>query len=127
MNFIVDLKIYPFDIMFSVGESDKKFKKSVKEHMRKFHRPVQGEDNILHLEPECRGRTWHHLEGGQTIIRLPKKPETPQEFGTLSHEVFHAVDWIFRHINIRLSGYSDEAYAYLIGYITEQFYLKCDS
>jgi hypothetical protein len=83
-----------------------------------------GEHDILNLEKECRGRTWHNITGGQTIIRIPKKPETPQEIGTLSHEIFHGVDFIFRRIGISLSDNSNEAYAYLIGYVTEQFFNK---
>lgn len=122
MNFIIDLVVYPFDIMFSIGESDKEFMRTLKDRLPKKYLPKKSEDNICQLEDECRGRTWHHLEGGQTIIRLKKKPKSEQEMGSLAHEIFHAVDFIFRHVGIQLSSDSDEAYAYLIGYITEQFY-----
>lgn len=110
--------------MFSVGESDKKFIKSVKKLVLKKHLPVESEDNICHLEDECRGRTFHHTEAGYTIIRFKKKPTTCEEFGTVSHEIFHAVDFIFQRIGVSLCLQSGESYAYLIGYITEQFYSK---
>jgi hypothetical protein len=122
LNFIIPLHIYPFDIMFSVGQTDKDFTKSLKLALPKSLYKEMKDNTIFHLEPGCRGRTAIHLSGGQTIIRLPSKPSTPQEFGTVSHEIFHGVDFIFNKIGIPLSEYSDEAYAYLIGYVTEKFY-----
>lgn len=122
MNFIIGLHIYPYDIMFSVGQSDKGFLKSLKAALPKEYMVDVMNDDIVHLPKECRGRTFHHLIGGQTIIRLPGKPDTPEQFGTVSHEIFHAVDFIFRRIGLQLTAESDEAYAYLIGYVAEQFY-----
>jgi hypothetical protein len=122
MNFIIDLCIYPYDIMFSVGESDNQFKRSTEAVLPDEFLPDLSEDGISHLDCNCRGRTFHHLIGGQTIIRLPKRPVTAIEIGTLSHEIFHAVDFIFRRINMPLTDSSCEAYAYCIGYLTENFY-----
>lgn len=126
-NFIIPLVIYPYDVMFSVGETDKQFKKSVKKRLRKEFYADLVDDEICSFTESHRGRTWHNLIGGQTIIRLPKHPNNCEEFGTLSHEIFHAVVYIMERIGMKLSGSSDEAYAYLIGYITEQFWLNvCD-
>ncbi len=120
MNFIIDLTIYPYDIWFSIGESDANFIKALSERLPDEHLSDLKEDNICFMSPECRGRTYHHLIGAQTVIRLKKKPQTAQEFGTLAHEIFHAVDFITRRIGLRLMDGSDEAYAYLIGYVTEK-------
>ena len=124
MNFIVDLVIYPYDIWFSMGESDGVFTRTISERLPDEHFEDLKEDIICSLPAECRGRTYHHLIGGQTIIRLPKKPKTAQEFGTMAHEIFHAVDFITRRIGLRLTPNSDEAFAYLIGYVTEQVMIK---
>ncbi len=124
VNFIIDLVIYPYDIWFSIGETDKWFISTLNERLQDEYMSDLKEDDICHMSAECRGRTYHHLIGGQTIIRLPKKPRTAQEFGTLAHEIFHAVDFITRRIGLRLGIESDEAYAYLIGYITERVYEK---
>jgi len=40
----------------------------------------------------------------------------------LAHEIFHAVDCILSHRNVPLISGSEEAYAYLIGHITEVVY-----
>lgn len=117
-NFIVPLVIYPYDVMFSVGQTNKEFKKSVKAILRKEFYNDLVDDVICNMHESLQGRTWHHLIGGQTIIRVPEKWEQ----GTLAHEIFHAVDYIFRRIRMPLCDESCEAYAYLIGYLTEEFY-----
>jgi len=40
----------------------------------------------------------------------------------INHELFHATYAIMQWINIPLSNSSEEAYAYFLGYITEEFY-----
>lgn len=82
-----------------------------------------GNAGILTLSANCNGRTVH-LDGGQTMIRMNGKVKTPEQFGTLAHEIFHAVDFIFTRLNMKLSRDSDEAFAYAIGYVTEQIYKK---
>lgn len=126
MNFIVPLVIYPYDIMFSVGQSDRRFLFDCKERMQDEYYNDLASDDISISTTMRQGRTFHHLIGGQTIIRLPHKPKTASDRGTVSHEIFHAVDFIFRRINLPLTFESHEAYAYAIGYITEQFYSNCN-
>lgn len=56
---------------------------------------------------------------GDTVIWLPRIPETPNEFGNLYHEVYHAVDFI-----LMKKGVTDrkEPYAYLLGYVIHIFH-----
>lgn len=56
------------------------------------------------------------LESGQIVLWMPKPPTTPEEKGTLQHEIFHATNCLMEKVGIRLTLDSDEAYAYLIGY-----------
>lgn len=58
------------------------------------------------------------LESGQIVLWMPKPPITPEEKGTLQHEIFHAANNLMEKVGIRLTLASDEAYAYLIGYIS---------
>lgn len=120
--FIVPLDIYRHDVWFSIGQTDKDFLKSINEGLPDEFMVDLKDDSISHMDESCNGRTWHHLIGGQTVIRLREAPKTAQQLGTLSHEIFHAVDYIFRRIGISLSEQSEEAYAYAIGYVTEQFW-----
>lgn len=122
-NFLVPLVVYPFDIMFSVGETDRQFKESVESVLKPSYARIFLEDDLLpSMSERCNGRTVHSLVGYQTVVRFKSVPISNYELGTLSHEIFHAVDLIFRTIGLKLSDTSDEAYAYAIGYITEQFW-----
>jgi len=116
MNFIIDLVIYPFDIMVSVSETDNEFKRAVKDYDIK-------DDSIANFKkhPISLARTTM-LEGGQTIIRLRRYDGTAEQRGTVAHEIFHATIFILNRIGMDLTLESDEAYAYLNQYITEKMY-----
>lgn len=123
MNFIVDLVIYPFDVMFSVGESDNKLKRTLKKMLHPDAYQVAYSDDFLI------GFNRNSVQGGQTlfihghrqtVVRLGRSPS----HGTIAHEIFHAVELLLRELKMTLCADNDEAYAYLIGYITEQFYLQ---
>jgi hypothetical protein len=115
-NFIIDLVIYPFQIMVSIGQSDKKLKKCLKEF------GVEWSDDFI-LKTGTRGRCLLNEEN-QTLIRL-KELKTPEDYGTLQHELFHAVTFILERIGMEFDlNKSDEAYAYLIGYITQEVYKR---
>lgn len=58
------------------------------------------------------------LESGQIVLWMPHPPTTPYEKGTLQHEIFHAANSLMEKVGISLTLASDEAYAYLIGYIS---------
>ena len=65
------------------------------------------------------------FERHETLIRLPKKPKTNEEWGVLQHEIFHATHLIMNTVGIELKHLvSDEAFAYVIGYLTEKIYDK---
>lgn len=64
------------------------------------------------------------LKGNQRVIRMANYPITVIDYGILQHEIFHAADLALRHMGITLSDDSDEAYAYLIEYLTTEIYKK---
>lgn len=120
-NFIIPLVVYPFDIMFSIGQRDVDLMKILKKRLPKQAFDICNEDEcLLNFGGMDNGRTLMISDGGQTIIRFGKNPS----HATISHEIFHAVEFLFNKLNMPLSLENDEAYAYLIGYITEQFYSK---
>lgn len=116
--------VYPFDIMFSINETDKQFKKSIESKLHPEHfDQFMTDTSIPKMENSIPGtaRTVR-LSSGQTIVRINHFENTPQMHGVLAHEIFHAIEFLFRRIEIVLCNKSDEAYAYAIGYLTEQFY-----
>lgn len=117
-NFIIPLVIYPFDVMVSLGETDEQLKKSLKKTS------IDWDDLMI-----CRGvgRTFMD-DSGRGIIRLKSYPHTCEDYGVLQHEIFHYVTFIMDKIGMKLNLCdSDEAYSYLIGYLTTQIYLKINS
>lgn len=117
--FIVNLGIFPFDIMFSVDEPDSVLMK----RLRKFG---MGDNDILKYFSGCEnsnGRTVI-FENNTTIVRIMQNKKSNLSIhGTIAHEIFHAVTFILDEIGIKFSiGISDEVYAYTIGYVTEVVY-----
>ena len=105
INIIIHLVVYPFDVMVSIGQTDKELSLELLRY---------GIEDIseLILSETIRGRTMM-FEGNQTVIRL-KSLDIP----LLCHECFHAVAFIFSKVGIPLEVMkSDEAYAYLLEYI----------
>lgn len=116
LNLIVPLIVYPFDVMFSFNETDRELKK----HLKNYKIEV----NDITLSFTERGRTTM-FEGNQTIIRLKSFPTNSEDYGYLAHEIFHAVTIIMDRIGMKFNPFkSDEAYAYLIGYLTQKIYEK---
>lgn len=105
LNIIIPLVVYPFDVMVSIGQTDKELSLELLKY---------GIDDIreLLLSETVRGRTIM-FEGNQTVIRLKVF-----DAAVLCHEVFHAVTFILSKVGIPLEVMkSDEAYAYLLEYI----------
>lgn len=117
-NFIIPLVVYPFDVMVSLGETDVE----VVNRLNKFG--IDTSDNSM----------WNFEENGigrciifptnQLLLRLAHYPISNEDFGTLQHEIFHAVHFLMRKLRMKLNMKNDEAYAYLIGYLTTEIYEK---
>lgn len=116
LNFIISCVIYPFDVMFSFGETDEEIIKKLNKYK------IDHADAPWQFESDSKlGRTCV-FDSGQTLVRMPKIPSSSREYGTLQHEIFHAVEFLFERIRIKHSTDCGEAYAYLIGYLTELVY-----
>lgn len=117
-NFIIDLKVYPFDVMVSIGQNDNELLKSLLKI--KWNIPV---DDIKY---SC-NRTnamfclW---DNGYGLIRLRNFPKTPEEKGFLAHEVTHYTNHLLDDIGMHWSKESDEAFSYLQQFITTEIYKR---
>jgi hypothetical protein len=100
--------------MLSVGEADA----VLKQRLYKFGLDW---DESLSLPETTLGRATL-FPCNRTLIRLKNYPTTATDHGIIAHEIFHAVDFLLERIGIKLSGDSGEAYAYLIGYVTQEVY-----
>lgn len=115
VNFIIPLVIYPFDIMVSFGETDKQLNKKLScFDLGETPNESWSESQLAYTK---------NYVGGQTLMRFKNTPNSIKDYSIISHEVFHAVSMILWRIGMPLEVQkSDEAYAYLIEYITFQMY-----
>lgn len=115
-NFIIPLVLYPFDIMFSIGQTDEELEKILK---RALPPGTEWPDKLFNIPSKIHARTCM-TDKGNTIIRFMKV--TYLENGVIAHEIFHAVSNIMKILQMPLHNKNEEAYAYLLGYIVKQFY-----
>jgi hypothetical protein len=121
MNFILGGTIYPFDIMVSIGQSDKELKKELNKYFPKQY----AKGNLWQYSSETSLGCAVMFEGNQSLIRLRSKPKTPKEYSTMIHECLHITQFIMERVGIELKvNISDEAYCYLHAWIIEQILLK---
>lgn len=62
---------------------------------------------------------------GIPCIWLPEIPNTPEEYGIVSHEMTHLTHLIMDFVGVVYSDEAEEAFAYENGYLMKQFYLGC--
>lgn len=58
------------------------------------------------------------------LIRIWKQEDMKELINTITHEVFHFVKRILKTKGLKLTNSSEEAYAYLTGYINGEIYEK---
>ncbi len=113
-NFIIKYQVYPFDCLVCFCENPNDLfnildKKGIlKEHIEEV-------------------KTWRFAKGksamlptGQSFIWMDKKPESCEDYGILAHEIFHTVCFLMDRIGVKYSNEADEAFAYMIGYLTTE-------
>jgi hypothetical protein len=119
-NFIIKGTVYPFDVMVSVDETDEQLMKQ----MKKAGIKKSLCKSVMEFEFLGRGRCTQ-LETGQLIIRLRKDEDRIKTLGVVAHEIFHAVTMLMDRIGMKLEVMvSDESYAYLTQFYTEEIYRR---
>ena len=116
--FTVDHGTFPFDILVCIGCEHEDIISKLKKLGQKLD-----EEEIEKIWMEGRGRTIM-LRNGQTVLRLDNIKNKVDFHATLSHEIFHAVEFLFDKIGIKHSKKSSEAFAYQIQYLTGSIYEK---
>ena len=111
---IIPLHIYPFDVCISINQTDDDFLNSMD------GQDTDGIESLLNIPKTVVGRAVM-LSSGLSIIRVKAGKDIPHNI--IAHEIFHIVTFIMERIGMEfVMMKSDEAYAYLIGYITKEVY-----
>lgn len=122
INFVVNLHVYPFDVMVSINQTDPQLADSLKPY--EGHLVERDYENCKYGNEQCVGRAVT-LSNNASLLRLRKLPTKPYDFGNLAHEIFHIVSFVMERIGMKLEVMvSDEAYAYLTEYLTKEIYTK---
>jgi hypothetical protein len=116
---IISMEVYPFQLMLSVGQNDEelgaeldKYKGLTEDAIRACQYPSK----------YVKGRAVM-LNNNASVIRLRALPKSNNDYGVLAHEIFHIATFVLDRAGMKLKlGASDEAYAYLIGYLTDKIY-----
>lgn len=82
---------------------------------------ITEEETKLILKPISEGRTIL-LDSGVIVIIIREIPRLSRWKGVLAHEIFHAACFMLHRAGLSFADNSDEAYAYLIDFITRRFY-----
>ncbi len=118
--FIIKPRIYPFDVMVSVDEPDSVLLK----RLIKYGNAKEDCETLLHMEKTTKGLCLM-FDSGQTVIRLKRQSKKYEMVDTISHEVFHATVIIMHKMGMNLEpSVNEEAYAYLIGFLSAEIYKK---
>lgn len=57
-------------------------------------------------------------EYGQSLVWIPKFPKTPEELGTIAHEILHATFTLLDYVNVEYSyNGPNEPYTYLFEFL----------
>ena len=75
------------------------------------------DSSVIGSDFDCRGVTFPSQDGKPIIIWLPNLKDK----GVISHELFHATLSKMQWANIPLTDDTEEAYAYELQYLTNQF------
>lgn len=123
LSICIPLHVYPFHVVFSFNHSSEDLKKIIhrKEHVRmeclNDHRIEYGSGG---------GAKWAlYLEDNRNValVRMKIIPSTAWQFSALAHEISHVTFAILETCGLSLNvGTSDEAYAYVISYLTQEVY-----
>lgn len=115
---IIKLLPYKFDLMVSWNEEDEVLLK----RLIKYHSTKKECKPIMNL-PDTTNARYYLLPSNQSVIRIKTVPNKYEQMGIIAHEVFHCVTSVLEELGMKLELYkSDEAYAYLLGYLCEEIF-----
>lgn len=123
-SIIVQAHPYPFQVLFCFNCDDKYVANKLK------RLGVVDEDSTIHnFDGKEAGRFVIWYAGiNVAMVRLCWHPNNARMMAVLAHEIFHVVVSIMDHVGVKLNlEDSQEAYAYLTGYLMEEVLLGIEN
>ena len=118
MFFKITIRIYRTNLFVSVGQTYEDLLTSLKKNRVKIPKD-------LSPIPETASARTVHFDDGTNLIEVPEVDfDSLDFFESFSHEILHVVFDILNKRGFVLSIESEEAYTYLMGYLTKAVMLK---
>jgi len=119
-HFLINLDVYPFDVLVSINQTDDQLKKV----MRTLNVAKEIIDTMPTMSETSKGSTLM-LPTNQTIIRLKTLTNKHEFMAIIAHEALHATSFILNKVGIPFDQEaSEEAYTYLMQRICYIIYQK---
>lgn len=118
-SFIVRVEIYKTEVLVNVGDFTG-LKKKLKKYLSKQEITQFTED----LNEHSSGRSMPIKSKRCFCIWVKEYPDTVDAIAVMSHEILHIVFMIMAEVGIEYSQESEEAYTYLMQFLTEAIYEK---
>lgn len=119
-RFILPVDLYSVDLYVSLGEQDARFAQGLLRYKDQAWVDECVETMRIRRASGV-GRLGRKM--GFFLLRLGVFPVTAEDYGTLQHEIFHFAESLFDQIGMPHSYMAtSEAYAHLIGFVTEKMY-----
>lgn len=116
MTEIIRVDIYKRDVLVHCGNL-----KPLRKYLSKF----LSQDAIKEICDSLRdcklGQTLQIKDSG-ILVYLPKEPSDAKDIGALMHELFHAAYFVLQKAGIDCNDSADEAYAYLLQFLSEKVF-----
>lgn len=116
-SFFVNLKVYPVDVLVVFGEEEFLLSRLQSSQCSEWLRWYEEE-----LEAMDQGYVVYSSQG--ILLWLRQEPHDQHSMSVLCHEIFHLTVKIMQFIGSDLSVTSEEAYAYLLQYLSQQIFNK---
>lgn len=117
--FVIYIPIYDRDLLVVFGDKDY----LAQQVSEAYDVPMSDAYMVIEdIDRYTAGRSYFNEWKGIRFLWMPKEPEKPQEYATLAHEIFHAAFGIMNEIGASPSNDSEEAYAYMVSYLTKEIY-----
>lgn len=120
MIFRIEIPIYRQAVVFIFGHDREQAEQWLTANGYRGERYIDDEMMSWAFEDSHSGITGHKEEGHRILIHI----DSAGNHRSIAHEIYHAVNKTLEWCGMYPNAANEEAYAYLIGFLTEQVYIK---
>ena len=114
--FVINAAVYPFDTVVAIGQIEADIVKYIESELKY---ELDNEEKTYFVKFAGKGKTLQ-LKNGTGVLWVKRFNDGPFSHGVLSHEIFHVAYQILCSVGIKLTDSSEEAFSYLIQYLTQE-------